>query len=81
MSNGICRTYNGHECQDLVCGRNDGDCDPGQCPSGFICGKNNFLDLHPLLTHCTKNIGIIHAEACIEGIPLKLVRQNVLVNF
>ena len=64
MSDGRCRKYDSRYCDHFHCGVGDGDCDPGTCPSGLTCGKNNFLEYHPLLPHCaggnTKN-----AEVCI----------------
>ena len=65
LSDGHCLEYNNEYCDFSPCGVGDGDCDAGTCSSGFVCGENNFLEFHPLLSHCesgkTKN-----AEVCIE---------------
>ena len=63
MSNGFCRQYDSAYCKSFQCGVGDGDCDPGDCPSGLVCGSNNFLDYHSLPSHCAKgNIG--RGEVC-----------------
>lgn len=42
----------------------DGDCDPSDpCPSGLICGQDNFLEFHPLLASCSK---ASIAEVCVQ---------------
>ena len=65
LSDGHCSSYNSEYCDYFPCGVGDGDCDSGTCPSGLVCGDDNFLEFHPLLSHCasgkTKN-----AEVCIK---------------
>ena len=55
LSNGKCSKFDTEYCDSAICGKGDGDCDSSdQCSSGLVCGQNNFLDLHPLLTSCNK---------------------------
>ena len=65
LSNGKCRKFDTEYCDSTICGKGDGDCDSTDpCPSGLVCGKDNFLDFHPLLESCTKTS---ISEVCIEG--------------
>lgn len=64
MSDGECRAFDPECCDSHSCGVGDGDCDPGTCPNGLTCGKNNFLEYHPLLSQCEKG-WTKHAEVCI----------------
>ena len=59
---GLCRRYDREYCDDLECGIGDGDCDPGTCSDGLMCGKNNFLHYHPLLAHCVSR----SQEVCVD---------------
>ena len=65
LSNGKCGKYDSEYCDKdgVVCGQGDGDCD-STCPSGFKCGRNNFLQYHPRLSHCS---GTSSAEVCTQG--------------
>lgn len=65
MSNGFCGQYENDYCELFPCGVGDGDCDSGECPSGLVCGRNNFLDYHALPSHCARG-KIKKAEVCIE---------------
>ena len=64
-SDGYCRGYAKEYCDNFPCGVGDGDCDRRTCISGLTCGKNNFLEYHPLLPHCMGGY-IKNAEVCIE---------------
>ena len=37
----VCQTFNWDYCINNDCFEGDGDCDGGQCPSGFTCGTDN----------------------------------------
>ena len=65
-SDGLCRQYDSDYCKSFTCGVGDGDCDNGQCPSGLVCGSNNFLQYHSLPTHCADG-KIGRSEVCIGG--------------
>ena len=75
MSTGICGTYEEDYCNKNNCGRGDGDCDfnhtsgdiTNGCPSGYVCGNDNFLTYHPGLKNCSKENGVNDAEVCIDG--------------
>ena len=76
MSDGHCSEYNNEYCDSFDCGVGDGDCDSGTCPSGLLCGKNNFLEYHPLLSHCDGG-KIGEREVCIEkGIIFPFIFQR-----
>ena len=62
-SDGVCRLYYSKWCDLYDCGEGDGGCDPGQCPTGFYCGVDNFLEYHSLLrVHgCAE-----WADACVK---------------
>ena len=66
-SSGRRKRYDSEYCDAIECGIGDGDCDGDrECSAGLICGKNNFLDHHPLLSHCA----IRRREVCVHpGIP------------
>ena len=65
-SNGLCRGYDSAYCDYMECGIGDGDCDSlGRCQEGLVCGENNFLKYHPLLSLCQKS-NMQYAEVCIE---------------
>ena len=64
LSTGICSKFDIEYCDTATCGKGDGDCDPSNpCPSGLVCGNNNFLKFHPLLASCSKTS---ISEVCIE---------------
>ena len=76
LSIGICSQYNHEYCDDNNCGHGDGDCDyeddkydywqpiVDNCSYETICGKDNFLEIHPLLENCK---GISKADACVTS--------------
>ena len=65
LSKGYCRKYDSEYCHNFTCGVGDGDCSyrGKPCPSGLVCGKDNFLEFHPLLSHCRT---VEYREVCIE---------------
>jgi len=65
LSDGHCSAFNSEYCDYFPCGVGDGDCDSGTCPSGLFCGKNNFLEYHPLLSHCFSG-KTNNADVCIK---------------
>jgi len=66
LSKGICTIYASEYCDKNTCGLGDGDCDKdSHCPLNSVCGYNNFLTNHPLLSNCGKS-GILKAEVCTE---------------
>ena len=75
MSTEICGTYEQDYCNENNCGMGDGDCDfdhssgdiTNGCPSGYVCGNDNFLTYHPGLKNCSKENGVNDAEVCIDG--------------
>ena len=67
LSNGICSLYDSYYCDNNVCGSGDGDCDSTNCPSGTYCGRNNFLDYHPLLENCE----VSQSDVCVADVPTK----------
>ena len=68
MSNGFCEQYDSDYCTSFQCGVGDGDCDDsGECSSGLVCGRNNFLDYHSLPSHCAKG-KIGKQDVCEKGI-------------
>ena len=65
LSGGHCTEYNREYCDSSPCGLGDGDCDPGTCSTGLVCGDSNFLEFHPLLSNCTSG-NPKTAEVCIK---------------
>ena len=64
LSTGKCGKFDTKYCNVETCGMGDGDCDPSDpCPSGLICGQDNFLEFHPLLASCSK---ASIAEVCVQ---------------
>ena len=66
-SRGLCKRFDREYCDKIECGFGDGDCDGDRgCSDGLICGKNNFLSHHPLLSHCVSS----NREVCVDpGMP------------
>lgn len=69
FSTGFCGQYDDKNeyCDSFQCGVGDGDCDPGECPSGLICGRNNFLEYHSLPSSCARG-KLEQMEVCIGTI-------------
>ena len=65
LSNRNCSRYDIEHCDSFPCGVGDGDCDSETCLSGLLCGKNNFLEFHPLLSHCA-NGNLKSHDVCIK---------------
>ena len=51
-SGGKCVKYDDGHCDRYPCGEGDGDCDPNQCSSPFVCEESYFLQYHPFLVSC-----------------------------
>ena len=65
LSNGHCSEFDSEYCDSFPCGVGDGDCDSKGCSVGLGCGNNNFLEYHPLLSHCASGTTQV-AEVCIN---------------
>ena len=91
LSTGICSQYNREYCDDNNCGHGDGDCDltggkdyydqpiVDNCSYETACGRNNFLEIHPLLENCK---GMSTADACVTSkIKTKLLFYSELILF
>ena len=74
----LCVKYKSEYCNKNSCGIGDGDCDKYEntCEPGYECGEDNFLDFHPNLTHCGRQMN--RTEACIllKGSKTKIANQH-----
>ena len=70
-SNKQCIKFNFRHCSNNACGHGDGNCvqksafQEDNCGPGFVCGNENFLELHPKLAHC--HAFMIHMNACVQS--------------